>query len=579
MKLTLDRNNEVNAGVVATIAAGITPDVQPGTGRFAIDWSLPSVESYMFDGLIGNDLNYSKLTIPFMVPPTMDFADADGVVTETTPVATLRHVSVGFDQIMTGRAFTDMWDAFGAGNDLELQSGGYGFTLELWEKTPSAIATEGFTGTAGQNVPDNLLWQQAISASLFDGDNAFSNPVDIPDLRVTIQPYRTYIWYIRFTGLVNAVDVAGGTRQLGASGFHLRGEFEYPLMERDTFAGFTAQNIPSLTGGSRQAATIALDTATGGSIITAETGAAANGRVQRNIQTVDTRLANLLKAGYYREGDLPPEEELIEDQSLCIIAVPMFGQIGDVRAEDINLIGLPWGTQGAAGIEVPWEGVLADRRMIRIQHPMTIHRVIAVTNSYSPPTSTMAKPRRNNINPGLIPVSPTFTNAIGVGIASGIDGADDRKYQQIAYLDWVPATRTAYLIDQLKEGGTPPLYGLGTDGAYDHTLMDVPLVYPFALPTGMYGHNSGVPIYVGRAANDTETRSTIGQMPADFGAGARIAPITNGREQFIEVRWTMSDAAGLNEANVAVSPYTTYIGNGGCWVYIIGKKSPVTLEG
>jgi hypothetical protein len=35
----------------------------------------------------------------------------------------------------------------------------------------------------------------------------------------------------------------------------------------------------------------------------------------------------------------------------------------------------------------------------------------------------------------------------------------------------------------------------------------------------------------------------------------------------------------LSAANPAVSPYTCYVGNGGCWVYIIGKKSPVTLEG
>ena len=577
-KLPVERINEVNAGVSADITAGITPDVQPGIGKFAIDWSLPSVESYMFDGITGNVVNYSKLMIPFMVPPPMDYASIQGIVNQDTPVATLRHLSIGFDQVMTGRAFSDMWDTLGAGYDYLLQSGDYAFTVELWEKTPSAIASEGLTGTAGQNVPENLVWRQEVSPRFFDGDVAFANPVNVPNMRVTIQPYRTYIWYIQFTGLVNALDVDNAVRQLGASGFHMRGEFEYPLMARDTAAGFTAQNIPSLTGGDRQPASISLDTAVQGNIITASAGAAANGRVQRNIETVDQRLANLLKAGYSREGDLPVQEELIEDQSLCVIAVPMFGQIGDIRADDINLIGLPWGPQGDFTLE-SWTGQLADRRLIRIQHPMTIHRIIAVTNAYSPPTKNLKKPRRDAVNSGLLPASPTFTNSIGVGIASGIDGADDRRYQQLAYLEWVPATRTTYLIDQLKEGGTPPLFGLGTDGAYDHTLMDVPLVYPGALATGMYGHNSGVPIYVGRAGNDTEARTTIGQMPTDFGGGIRVPPTTNGREQFIEVRWTMSDSAGLSAANPAVSPYTCYVGNGGCWVYIIGKKSPVTLEG
>ena len=578
MKLPVERANEVTAGVSTSITDGITPDVQPGIGKFAIDWNLPSVESYQFDGITGNVVNYSKLMLPFMVPPPQDYASGLGIVNQDTPVATLRHLSVGFDQVMTGRAFSDMWDTLGAGYDYLLQSGGYGFTIELWEKTPSAIASEGFTGTAGQNVPENLVWRQEVSTRLFDGDAAFANPISVPNMRVTIQPYRTYIWYIQFTGLVNAVDVDNVTRQLGASGFHLRGEFEYPLMPRDTASGFLAQNIPSLTGGDRQPATISLDTAVQGNIITAEAGVAANGRVQRNIETVDQRLANLLKAGYAREGDLPPEEELIEDQSLCVIAVPMFGQIGDIRADDINLIGLPWGSQGDFTLEA-WDGLLADRRVIRIQHPMTIHRIIAVTNYYSPPTANLKKPRRDAVNSGLIPGSLTFTNAIGVGIASGIDGADDRQYQQVGYLDWLPNTKLNYLIDRIKEGGTPPLFGLGTDGAYDHEIMDVPLVYPAALGTGMYGHNSGVPVYVGRAGNDTEARSTIGQMPFDFGGGARAAPTTNGREQFIEVRWTMSDSAGLSAANPAVSPYTCYVGNGGCWVYIIGKKSPVTLEG
>jgi hypothetical protein len=576
-KLTIQRINEVNDGVETSIADGITPDVQPGVGKFAIDWNLPSVESYMFDGLVGNDLTYSKLLIPWVVPPPLDFGSSTGVVNNTTPVATLRRVSIGFDQMMTGRAFSDLWDANGACLDYELQAGGYGFTLELWEKTPSIIAEEGMTGIAGQNVPDNLLWSQTVSNTQFTGDVAFNNPIDIPNMRVTIQPYRTYVWYIRFTGLVFATAVNGVTRMLAASGFHLRGEFEYPLMVRDTATGFLAQNIPSLTGGDRQAATIALDSATSDSIITATIGVAANGRVQRNMKAIDDRLAGLLKAGYAREGDLPVEEELIEDQSLCVLAVPMFGQIGDIRASDLNLIGLPWGPQGNFDEET-WSGQLADRRLIRIQHPMSIHRVIVVANHYSPPISAGAKPRRV-VTSGLIPASATFTNKVGVGIASGIDGADDRKYQQIAYLEWTPATAMVNAIDRIKEGGTPPFYGLGTNGPYDHLMLDCPLVYNAALALGMYGLNTGTPVYVGRAGNDTEARTTIAPLPFDFGGGARAAPTTNGREQFIEVRWTMTDSAGLSAFNGAVNLDTCYVGNGGCWVYIIGKKSPVTLEG
>ncbi len=577
-KLSAQRINEVHSGVASEIAAGVGPSAQPGQGKFAIDWNLPSIESYMFDGLVGNDLNYSKLTIPFAVPPPQGLATTTGLVDENTPNATMRRVSVGFDQVMTGRAFTDMWSQFGACLDYDLQKGGYGFSLELWEKTPAKISSEGLNGTAPDNSPDNLIWQQDIGASLFDGDNAFNNPVDIFDLRVTIQPYRTYIWYIRFTGLLDAVAAVGGaTLALGASGFHLRAEFEYPLVPRDTELDFT-QNMPSLRNGQRQAATISLDTATTDSTITASAGLPGQGRIQTNLETIDKRLVNKLKAGYDRNGRLPVQEELVDDQSLCVIAVPMFGQIGDIRAVDINTIGLPYGSEGDFN-DSAWDGILADRRLIRIQHPFTLHRVLVVSNYYSPPTVKGTKPNRGGLASGLIPASPTFTNKIGVNIASGIDGADDRRYQTAAYLEYTPVTKDNYCIDRIKEGGTPPRFGLGTDGAYDHEMLDVPLVWFNTYGTGMYGLDSGPPFYMGRAENDTEVRSQAGVLPFPFGGGAPTTPITNGREQFIEVRWTMEDSAGLSPNNPNVDTDTCYVGNGGCWVYLIGKKSPVKAGG
>jgi len=578
-KLTADRINEVHAGVTTSISNGVDPEAQPGVGKFAIDWNLPSLEAYMFYGLVGDELNTSKILIPFCVPPPQDLADPLGIVDENTPVATLRRLSLGFDQMMTGQGFTDMWTQFGACNNFTFAEGGYGFSLELWEKIPSRIASEGLTGTAEDNVPDNLVWSQDFGASLFAGDVAFSNPLNISDIRVTIQPYRTYIWYLKFDQLANLeTTTVGVTRDFGVSSFHIKAEFEYPLMARDVDADFT-QNLPAIHDGLRQPASISLDTASPNVNITAVVGGGANGRVQANLETIDARLADQLKAGYMREGDLPVEEELIDDQSMCVIAVPMFGQIGDVRASDINTIGLPWGPVGnyAAGV---WPGELADRRFIRLQHPMTIHRILVVTNYYSPPSTVTSKPGRGPLIPiGKPPQSPTLFNKVGVGIASGIDGADDRQYQQVGYLEWTPATGINYVIDRIKEGGVPPYFGLATDGAFDHEILVCPLVYNVFSGVGMYGIDSAPPIYAGRAGNDTEVRTNIGVMPWAFGGGAKVPPITKGREQFLEVRWTMTDAASLSQANINVDPETTYIGNGGCWVYIYGKKSPVSLEG
>lgn len=583
-KLTIQRVNEVHDGVEAEFSAGIGADQQPGTGRFAVDWNLPSIEAYMFDGLVGNEANYSKLLIPFMIPPPQDYASSLGVVGDETPQATLRRLSISFDQAMSGVAMTDMWDAnvYGAGVDYELQSGGYDFTIELRRKTPGVIASTGLGGTASDNVPSTLVWSQEVSGTLFaGGSNARSvfNPLVIEDLQIPIQPYSTYVWYIRFTGLVNAVDSNGTTRMLGVSSFHLRGEFEYPLLVRDNTAGPLGglQNAPTVHGGARQPASIALDTATAGSLITANTGLVVNGRVQRNLDLIDQRFGDRLKGGYRRDGALPLQEELIEDQTLSVIAVPMFGQFGDIRASDINLIGLPWGPAGDFEA-APWPGVFADRRVIRIQHPFVLHTVLAVANYYSPPTTNGAKPGRMGITLTTPPASPTVTNRIGVGIASGIDGADDRRYQQVAYLEYTPATKLAYLLDRIKEGGTPQYYGLGSAAAYDHELFSVPLVYPAPFATGPFGTNSGTPVYLGRAGLAAEGRTAIAPMPADFGGGAAAAPATNGREQFIEVRWTIEDAAGLSPDNPAVAPETAYIGNGGCWVYLIGKKSPTSID-
>jgi len=567
--LTRERVNEMHSGVASEISTGINPTALPGVGRFSVNWHLPSVESYMFDETTASD---SRLMIPFIVPPPQELASTAGLVRTTTPQATLRRLSIGFDQLQSNQAFTDVFDPLHAGNNYTIES--YTFTLELHEKLPAVLDTSGITGDAGQNSANKIIWAQEFAGNLFFGDRARFNPLVIEDILVTIHPYRTYVWYLKFTGLVNALDPNGFAHQIGVSGFHLRGEFDYPPMARDTTAGSSAQNIPTVTGGARQAASISLDTAVASETITAESGVAANGRVQTNLDTIDTRLISGLSSGYDAKGNLPVEEEIVDDAGWVVMAVPMFSQIGDIRASDLNQIGLPYGPQGDFSA-TSWGGQLADRRVIRIQHPMTIHYVFAVANYYSPPTLNTFKPRRTAAGSGQIPASATFTNAIGVNIGSVLNGADDRQLQQVAYLTYTPATKTGNLLDRIKQGGEPPFYGIGTNAAYDQEMFSVPLVWDVANPVGMYGINSGAPFYVGQGDLGTEGRSNVGTLPFDFGGGALLAPNTNGRENFIEVRWTMTDAADLSPSNPSVVDQTTYVGNGGNWVYIVAKKNSV----
>jgi hypothetical protein len=570
-KLTADRINEVHAGVSSDITSGITADHQPGISKFTMDWNLPSIESYMFDGLVGDPDSYSKILIPWMCLPPQDLDSPLGLVDGNTPFATLRRLSVSFDQEQTNRAFTDIWNAGGGCLDYPVEA--YHFKLELREKIPAQIGEDSlFAGAAG-NVPNRVVWSQDIPGNLFFGDRAVFNPLVIEDMRVTIHPYRTYVWYIRFMDLVSFPYPTAplGILQLGVSSFNLRAELEYPLLSRDTATSISVQNIPSIHDGDRQPASISLDTANPAATITAETAAAVNGRVQLNADIIDNRLIEGLNSGYDFKGRLPVQEELVDDSGYVCIAVPMFGQFGDIRASDINTIGLPYGPQGDFDIE-NWIGKLADRRVIRIQHPMTIHYVIASASYYSPPTTTLKRGPVAGL--GKIPSSPTNLNKIGVGIVSGLI-AENRKYQQVAYVEYSPADSLNFAIDRIKEGGVPPNYGLGTDGAYDHELLNVPLVYSALSTVGPYGLNSGPPIYVGQSDLDTRSREFIGVLPFDFGGGALGISETAGVEQFIEVRWTIEDSASLSTSNVAVDPQTTYVGNGGNWVYIIGKKSLV----
>lgn len=567
-KLTADRLNEVNSGVSTDFTNGIAPDAQPGVGRFAMTWNLPALEAYQFNGLAGNDDSYSKILIPWMCPPPMDYLSVFGVVDDDTPYATLRRLSISLDQGQSPYSWTGLDNSTSV---VDFETAGYGFTLELREKIPAIVSEVGIAGTAADNVPNKVVWSQEFSYTLFSGDTERFNPVVIEDIRLTINPYRTYVWYVRFPDLVNATTEIGTTVQLGVASFTIRGEFEYPLMQRDTFAGIAAQNIPTVHDGSRQVASISLDTAVANQDITAAVGVAANGRVQSNADTIDDRLTVGLDAGYDNRGRLPVQEELIDDNGYICIAVPMFGQIGDVRASDINTIGLPYGPQGdySAGV---WAGSLADRRVLRIVHPITIHHIVAVPSYYSPPTANLTK--RFGAGSGKVPVSPTNYTKIGVGLVSGLIG-DNRQYQQVGYLEYTPATKGNYVIDRIKEGGIPQYYGLGTTDAYDHEIMHVPLVYPSAQSIGLYGKNSGYPFYAGQSDLTTQARRNCGVLPFDFGGGALAAPVTAGQEQFIEVRWTIEDANSLSQVNANVDAETTYIGNGGCWVYIIGKKAAV----
>ena len=124
------------------------------------------------------------------------------------------------------------------------------------------------------------------------------------------------------------------------------------------------------------------------------------------------------------------------------------------------------------------------------------------------------------------------------------------------YEDW--------LIDQFDpfaNGVTPPQPQAG------YRLLTIPLVNDAVPWTGNTWHSSGLPFFMGKANNVTAPRSQCGNMPTAFAGAAFAAPVTAGRENVLEVRWSKQNSAiGLNGEQGA-----TIIGQGCDWVLLCGK--------
>ena len=167
-----------------------------------------------------------------------------------------------------------------------------------------------------------------------------------------------------------------------------------------------------------------------------------------------------------------------------------------------------------------------------------------------------------------IPNSADHINDVGVALGTGMRG-DTYAYQQLARGTW-PSTiggDNAHRIDQINERDGSAIAGAG--GSPTHKLQRIPLVYPAGV-TGTSYQPLGVPltgrpIFCGSGMSGTQARTQIGSAPA----GVLQNPLTDGMEQWIEVRWTVQDAV----AGLGGHPATTvHIGYGGHWVLLVCER-------
>ena len=75
----------------------------------------------------------------------------------------------------------------------------------------------------------------------------------------------------------------------------------------------------------------------------------------------------------------------------------------------------------------------------------------------------------------------------------------------------------------------------------------------------------GTPVFAGQALSTEKARTALSPS---VGAFAPIAPLMQGQDQYLEVRWEISDAGGIKNMPAGEG----VIGFGGHWVYIVGKK-------
>ncbi len=480
-------------------------------------------------------------SIPFCMPAMQDEYNASGNTSDTSPSMVLTEVQLSFDQRGEPASIVDaLFNDGSVGNEGLLdydQLEAYDLKLSIAEKRQTVTA-----GAAAGTVPTREVFSATLPEVGFSGRELRLNPWVVDGLSINIDPYRSYLVTLKVDSL-DLENITGVTRNSHALvSLTVALTFRRELVASDRIDGAAeVQNVPSDHDGDPDvdASTLTLSVPAGNSPLEADT---ADG-LQTNYKLIDNLYGNRFRGGFTTDGDRPGYSHLQQDSSYTVIAVPMFGNLSDDRAVIAtagSVAELPYTAAGSAN-------PTGDRRLIALDRPFVVHHVIAAVN-YQYPTT------------GLMPTGANFQTTIGVGLVTGLR-ADEYEYQQVAYVQYTPATKSTYRVDSIKtrQGGF-----MNADTA-DFELIGVPLV--------VQGGNSGTgPVTQGRPFWCSKSTSRLAaRRNAGIVGGGDVAPTTLGCEQMLEVRWTMDDSTpGLDTGAGSVNE--VFVGYGGHWVYIFGKS-------
>ncbi len=574
--------------------------MQAPTAPFCVNLSFPYIGSEVPDG---------RMTVPFVLPPLQEnFATQplggglyNPLYSERTPQTKLKSVSFSFDQRAEPVAIVShLWNESGTA-----RSGLYGYSSEQGkmsfedaERLDISLSIHSKDAHIfGDVYPYKLstpVWSTTIPASALMGASLRANPFIQTDIDITVNPYKTYFFKVECPGLADSST----DRSLCLPGVEVSMKFACELMSRDT--GNSIQNIPNRTGaggskwGAKTGPTVTVTAPASGTAIEADEPDG----VGYNITAIDDEFREKLDGGYDRYADAPPTEVLKHDAAYDVISVPIFQNSahGGVAAQPTYLATMPYvGTRSAltngAGI--------FDRRLIPIHHSYTVHHMVLAWN-WTPWSVLLGK---NPIDTGVIQAvdqdawmvapSANIRLKVGVGIGTG-DASDQFGYEELGSITlndpnnyggsgttepdgWGVAST---LIDRITSTPNPPMQrvevgGLpGTIQKWNWELHSIPVDGVASSQPGYYPQ--GYPAFVGPGWTNTKERSVIDSA----------APNTKGAEQWIEVRANLLPTDSGKSLDESLIPFplsgpsgtiasmpSLLVGYGGCYVYLICKKS------
>ena len=570
------------------------------------------------------DVHDGPFYIPFCLPPLQENIEGGTSVLLKSGAAfpILDEVSFSLDQSDEPAMVLDQWygrDKYQyapprrwmpnpyAGKKTYNRTDAYDFTLSIYEKeqfffNDSAMETEPFA-VQGEAVSLN------IPSSAFISRSTRFNPIAVGDINRQFDPFKTYVLAI-FAPKLH--DVSTGRNHCMANNVWVSLKFKMLLTDRDTASAGSpelVQNIPENYGQRTAPSVTITEPALPENLVIADgqdTGANEVG-ISTNLQNIDQQFSDKLRGGYNEFSQTYPTQPIKDDAAYEVITVPLGAGFVHNRMsvrDDYPLApyvsGHAFTSPAAPAYE---ENPYVDRRIIPIDSEMTIHHVIVALNWTSDKLQVAYDPAAAGAGeiayqPATLPLNGANAAkySVGVGMLTGTR-ADEFEYQQVAYSEFQPSTTSFAsaangLIDCVKLD-LPACRDMPTEWA----LISVPvrnqagLSYapvPAANGTGYWGFETtptwlkgqqGRPYFVGEGNTYTAARTPVGTAA---GGAADATPLGQGQgcEQFLEVRLSVEPQALVYDG-VTVPGTIEYqsfnqgdifLGYGGCWVYIIGKK-------